>query len=313
MKINTSSVIESFQSKLSHTYEIANKYTGGVVGIFNHALKSFSEAYGSEGAASIAYFVFFSLIPLLLLLVSIAGFFLVDIDAIDQILDVLSHEIPLPRELIENNLRQLYDARSITGIIGLIGLAWSASGSFLSLARNINRAWPDAKFLNVIQGRLFALAIIFGLITAMILWNSTTTVVNNISRIEVPIMGEIALQQTLFWNLSSGAIPWIVICIAFITFYRLVPNTKVRWVEAFWGAIATTVGIYIATRVFTWVLSTGLINFQLLYGSLGTLLAFLSWVYITAFIAIFGAHISSAVAATKRKDKGSNGDEDSIN
>lgn len=313
MKINTNSFKDGIQSKLSLTYNIVNKYSGGVLGVFNHALKSFSEVYGTEGAASIAYFVFFSLIPLLLLLVSIAGFFLVDIDAIDQILDVLSQEIPLPRELIESNLRQLYDARNITGFIGLIGLAWSASSSFLSLARNINRAWSDAKFLNVIQGRLFALAIIFGLITAMILWNSTTTVVNYISRIEVPVMGEIPLQQTLFWRLSSGAIPWFVIFLAFMTFYRWVPNTKVRWVEAFWGAVATTVGIFIATRAFTWVLSTGLVNFQLIYGSLGTLLAFLTWVYISAFIAIFGAHISSAVAATKRKDKGSNGDEDSNN
>lgn len=302
MKIDTRAFREDFQTKISNTHDRANKFTGGVLGILTDAFKSFSEAYGSEGAASVAYFVFFSLIPLTLLLVSLASFFLVDIDTIDQILDVITQEIPLPRELIESNLRQLYNARSIGGIIGLLGLAWSASGSFLSLARNINRAWADANFLNVIQGRLIALAIIAILTILIILWNSTITVFNYISTLEVPIIGEIPLQQSLFWRLSSGAIPWIGVFLAFITLYRWVPNTKVRWVDAFWGAITTTLAIFIATRGFTWILSAGFVNFQLIYGSLGTLLAFLTWVYITAFSAIFGAHISSSVAANRRKD-----------
>ena len=297
--------IKNIQSRIRHAYEWADQRSGGVFSIIGTAFESFSDAHGAEGAASVAYFVFFSLIPLLLLLVSITGFLLVDVDAISEVLDIISEEIPIPRDLIESNLRQLLQARNIGGIIGIIGLIWSASGSFLSLTRNINRAWSRANRLNVIQGRLFALAIIAAIVLLMIIWYSATNFINYISRLEVPFIGEIAIQQTTFWKLSSGAVPWIIIFMAFFILYRWVPNTKVRWVEALSGAIPTTIAIFIATRLFAWFLSTGVVNFQIIYGSLGTLLAFLTWVYITAFIAIFGAHISSAVAAVNREDESS--------
>lgn len=299
LKTKVDPVSSELHTKASRIYHIANKYTGGSIGIIRTAFNSFSDAHGAEGAASVAYFVFFSLIPLLLLLVSITSYFLVDIDAIDQILDILTQETPLPRDLIESNLRQLVKVRSIGSIIGIIGLAWSASGSFLSLARNINRAWSSANRINVIQGRLVALAIIASLVLMIVIWYGVTTIYNYISTLDIPFINTIALQQTIFWRLSSGALPWVIVFLAFFMLYRWVPNTKVALDEALAGAVPTTIVIFIATRLFTWFLSTGMVNFQLIYGSLGTLLGFLTWVYITAFIAIMGAHICSAVSTTR--------------
>lgn len=303
LKTKIEPISSQIHTKLSKSYRKANKYTGGSIGIMRIAFNSFSDAHGAEGAAAVAYFVFFSLIPLLLLLVSIAGFFLVDIDAIDQILDIVSDEIPLPRELIENNLRQLLNARNIGGIVAIIGLAWSASGSFLSLARNINRAWSRANRLNVVQGRLFALAIIAALVILLIIWYAATNIFNYVSTLLLPYIGEIEFQQTSFWQLSTGATPWVIVFFAFFVLYKWIPNTKVFWAEALAGAIPATITIFIATRLFTWFLSTGIVNFQIIYGSLGTLLGFLTWVYITAFIAIMGAHISSAVASERIRRK----------
>lgn len=299
LKTKVEPVSTEIHTRASRIYHLANKYTGGSIGITRAAFNSFSDAHGAEGAASIAYFVFFSLIPLLLLLVSITSYFLVDIDAIDQILDLISQEIPLPRDIIESNLRQLVKVRSIGSIIGIIGLAWSASGSFLSLARNINRAWSSANRINVIKGRLLALAIIASLVLLIVIWYAITTIYNYISSLNLPFFDPIALQQTIFWRLSSGALPWVIVFLAFLMLYRYVPNTKVALDEALAGAIPTTITIFLATRLFTWFLSTGLVNFQIIYGSLGTILGFLTWVYITAFIAIMGAHISSAISAAR--------------
>lgn len=296
IKVSNHLVNKEVKTKLSTTYQWANKRSGGTLAILRRAFDSFSDAHGAEGAASIAYFAFFSLIPLLLLMASIAGFLLVDVDAISELLDFISQEIPIPYELIESNLRQLMRARNIGSIIGVIGLVWSASGSFISLTRNINRAWSKANRLNFVQGRLIALAIVAALVIAIAIWYAFTNIVNYILSFNLPFIKEIALQQTLFWRLSSSALPWLFVFLAFITLYRWVPNIKVRWREAFWGAVAALVAIYIATKGFTLFLSSGVVNFQIIYGSLGTILAFLTWVYISAFIAIMGAHISSSIA-----------------
>lgn len=311
MKVSNDLVNKELKTRVSSTYQWANKRSGGALAIFRRAFTSFSDVHGAEGAASVAYFAFFSFIPLLLLLASIAGFLLVDIDAIGEMLDFISQDVPIPRELIESNLRQLMRARNIGSIIGVIGLVWSASGSFISLTRNINRAWSKANRLNFVQGRLIALAIVAALVIAIVIWYAITNIVNYISSLNLPFIQEIAIQQTIFWRLSSSALPWLFVFLAFITLYRWVPNTSVRWSEAFWGALTASIAIYIATKGFTLFLRSGVVNFQLIYGSLGTILAFLTWVYITAFIAIMGAHISSSIAHFYRdkpsnKSKGSN-------
>jgi membrane protein len=306
MRVSPNLVGKELKTRLSDTYKWANNRSGGVLAILHTAFDSFSDAHGAEGAASVAYFVFFSLIPLLLLLVSISGYLLADVDAIDQILDFIQKDanIPIPRELFENNLRQLLQARNIGSIIGVVGLVWSASGSFISLSRNINRAWPKANRLNFVQGRLIALAIVAVLVVMIVIWYATTNIINYVLDLDLPFISEIQIQQiqkSIFWTLSSSALPWLFVFMAFIILYRWVPNTRVRWIEALIGALVTSVAIYIATKGFTWFLQSGVVNFQLIYGSLGTILGFLSWVYITAFIAIMGAHISSAIAAQTRK------------
>ncbi|MEA3441082.1 MAG: YihY/virulence factor BrkB family protein [Chloroflexota bacterium] len=295
----------NLKKKITDTYNKVNQRSGGIIEILPKAFNSFSDVHGAEGAASVAYFVFFSLIPLFLLLVSIAGFLLVDIDAIDQILDFISPDIPLPRDLIESNLRQLMKARNIGSIVAIIGLIWSASGSFISFCRNINRAWPNAKRLNFVQGRLIALAIVAALVIMIIIWYAGINITNFILSLDIPIIQEIEFEKSLLWQLSSTALPWVVVFLAFLILYRWVPNTRVRWIEAFWGALIASIAIFIGTKGFTWFLQSGVVNYQLIYGSLGTILAFLTWVYITTFIAIIGAHISSAIATIFR-DKGNN-------
>jgi membrane protein len=108
------------------------------------------------------------------------------------------------------------------------------------------------------------LAIVAALVIMIIIWYATTNLVNYVISLQLPFIQEIEIQRTLFWKLSSSAL------------------------------------IYIATQGFTWFLQSGVVNYQLIYGSLGTILAFLTWVYITAFIVIMGAHISSSIASHTR-------------
>jgi membrane protein len=74
----------------------------------------------------------------------------------------------------------------------------------------------------------------------------------------------------------------------------------VRWWEAFWGALVATLAGEIATRGFTWYLSSGIVQYELVYGSLGAIVALMLWIYIGGWIVLFGAHLSAAVARGRR-------------
>jgi len=293
--------LKKIRTTIQSVYQRANHRSGGVVDIILTAGKSFDEQHGAEAAASISYYSLFSMFPLLLFLVSILGFFIEKLGAPVKIAELITQAIPISRDLVYNNLIQILNARSLGGIIGIIGLMWAASSVFITVSRNINRAWSDASERNVIQNRLVAFTMIVVLLVLTGGWIASTILFGLVPKIVIPYFGEIDIFQTQTWYYLSNLLPWSLAFLILLGLYFWIPNTQVKWKEAFWGAIIASIALNLATRVFTWLLSSGLAAFDILYGSLGTALALLTWVYISALIILIGAHLSSAIAQVKRK------------
>lgn len=293
--------LKKIRATIQSVYQSANHRSGGVGDIILTAGKSFDEQHGAEAAASISYYSLFSMFPLLLFLVSILGFFINEIGAPIEIAELITQAIPISRDLVYNNLIQILNARSLGGIIGIIGLMWAASSVFITVSRNINRAWSDASIRNVIQNRLVAFTMIVILLVLTGGWIASTILFSLVPKIVIPFFGEIDIFQTQTWNYLSNLLPWSLAFLILLGLYFWIPNTQVKWKEAFWGALTASIALNLATRVFTWLMSSGFATFDILYGSLGTALALLTWVYISALIILIGAHLSSAIAQVKRK------------
>ena len=293
--------LKKIRTTIQSVYQRANHRSGGVVDIILTAGKSFDEQHGAEAAASISYYSLFSMFPLLLFLVSILGFFIEKLGAPIEIAELITQAIPISSDLVYNNLIQILNARSLGGIIGLIGLMWAASSVFITVSRNINRAWTDASVRNVIQNRLVAFTMIVILLVLTGGWIASTILFSLVPKIVIPFFGEIDIFQTQTWNYLSNLIPLSLAFLILLGLYFWIPNTQVKWKEAFWGALTASIALNLATRVFTWLMSSGFATFDILYGSLGTALALLTWVYISALIILIGAHLSSAIAQVKRK------------
>ncbi len=77
--------------------------------------------------------------------------------------------------------------------------------------------------------------------------------------------------------------------------YRWVPTVHVPWYASFWGALAASIGWKAVSTGFAWYLGSGFARYQLVYGSLGAIVAFLFLIYIIALITLFGAHLTAAV------------------
>ena len=82
--------------------------------------------------------------------------------------------------------------------------------------------------------------------------------------------------------------------VALLLLYRLVPRAKVPWRSAVTGAAVATTGSLVATQAFTLFLESGIGAYDLVYGPLGALIAFLSWVYALALVVLFGAYLGAS-------------------
>jgi membrane protein len=290
----------NFVGKLKKLYGRANHLTGGVLGIIRIAAQHFEEVRAVEAAAGIAFFAVFSLFPLLLALI-VAGSFVLEIEQVQRrVLDVTAEFLPVAERLIERNIRGILERRGAVGVVALLGLVWSATGVLTVLARNINLAWPEAEPRSFVEDRLMALGMVAGLALLLVFSLVSSTVLNVLARFRMPIGGGLSVDETPLWTTLLTAVPRLLVFLALLGLYRWVPNTRVRWMDAFWGALVATPAGEIVTNGFTWYLSTGLVRFELVYGSLGTVVVLMLWIYIGALTVLFGAHFSAAVGRFHR-------------
>jgi membrane protein len=288
--------LTALETRLKKLFHQANQLTGGTLAIVSNTLQGFGKARASGAAASVAYYALFSLFPLLLALVAAGSLVLEDEQALQEAIDLVSNAIPVSQELIRNNIRQVLQSRGAFGLVGLLGLVWSASGVFTNLARNINRAWSETERRGFLRGRLLALAMVGVLAALLILSVVSTTVINLLPRLNVPLWNSTALYETALWPIVTGLLPLLLSFGLFLALYRWVPNTAVPWRAALWGAGVAALLWEVAKRGFIWYLDAGLARYSLVYGSLGTVVALMFWLYLSASITFLGAHLTATVA-----------------
>ena len=112
----------------------------------------------------------------------------------------------------------------------------------------------------------------------------------------MPLVDVESLYGTPLWTALSDLLPWFVIFLLFLALYRWVPNAEAKWSAAFWAALVVALAWEIAANVFAWYVGSGLGRYRIVYGSLGTVVALMFWIYLSGWIIIFGAHLSAAVA-----------------
>jgi membrane protein len=290
---------ENLMVKIKAGYNQVDRLSRGILGILVRAFQTFAGAGAGEAAASIAYYALFSLFPLLLFLVMI-GSSVLEFEQVEQkVLDYTATTLPAAQDLVQRNITQVLAQRGTVGLVSIIGLLWAATSVFTILARNINKAWHNAKPRNFLQRRLMGMVIV-GILTSLLLLSLFSTTIFKLLPwldAQTSVWREsIPLYETLAWQISSRLVPWFFTFVMFFGLYHWIPNTKVRLSEAIWGALVAAIAGEITKSAFTWYLGSGLIKYHLVYGSLGTLVALMLSIYLSSLIILFGAHLSAAIA-----------------
>ncbi len=282
------------RSAINHAITWLIDKLGMIASIMRETWFTFHQSHATEGAASIAFYSLFSLFPLLLVLIVAGSFLLQKVNVQQVLLEWVVTSIPGSRELILQNIQQVLALRGTFGLVALISLVWSASGVFNTMAANINRAFPEAQTRNFFTNRIVALAMIGGLVVIIFLLLFFNTVFRLIPHIDIPILR--TGHQTKVWQIFSLTFPILLNFLVFYLLYWWVPNTNVSRRASFIGALFTTVLSRLFTLLFSLYLSSGFDRYEIVYGSLGTIVALMFFIYLTGWIVLFGAHLTASIS-----------------
>lgn len=236
-------------------------------------------------ASSIGFFTLFSVFPLLLLVVALASNWLDPILAETRIVAELEFVVPGLDSLLGANLQSLVQARGpVTGVAALV-LVWSASSAFNVITRAMDRIWgADINHRRSVW-RHRTLAVITVLLIAVLLLVATMVegpVLTAVNSLLPERLSSIGPYTDRFWAAFLNVILFAVL-------YRFMPHVRLRWRDVIAGAILAGVLWQAAKQLFVMFIGAYLSSSNLVYGSVGAIIAFLTWTYISSVILLFGA------------------------
>jgi len=255
--------------------------------IFNDFLRQVQNDNINVYAASIAFFTFLSIIPMLLLICSMLPLTpITETDFLQVLLNMMPESIdPFVSTLVSEVYSKSFGTISITAIFTV----WSAAKGVMALIRGLNavngvkdkkgylRLCLRAIFFTIV----FLIAImlsLFILVFGRVIMNLVTS---NLPQINT-IVNAILDLRFLF--------VWIILTIIFVLMYVFIPNKKQKFVYQIPGAIFSS----ISWSLFSWGFSLYINSYDAynMYGSLATIIIIMLWLYTSLYFLLIGANMN---------------------
>lgn len=269
-------------------------------GVVGGAVNEFLADNCPHLAAAISYYLLLSLFPLVLAAISVLGFLLRSPDVEARVIQAVTDFIPGSASFVPGIVSDVADARGAAGAIATVGLIWAGMGVFNAIRKSLNTAWGTKQPRPFLLERLMEFGMMLGVGVLMVLSLALTTAFKIIREASLPILGQHFMQGDL---LSQAAVIGTSVFVTFLGFlfvYKFVPNTRVYWRHAVVGALVAAVLFEIVKDAFVWFVGN-FGTYNIVYGSVGVVVALLTWVYVSAVIFLFCAKLISTYAKTRPK------------
>ena len=268
------------------------------VGVLLRAVEKSNEDHAKDMAASIAYFSFFSLFPLLVGVVAGASLFLERDEIQARLNRMLSDEFPGSADFLRTNIEALIDLRGAAGLASVVGLLWAASKMFGALSRGINLALgiPKAHPFYLSRLRYFAMTVVVSLLLLCAVAASMA--------LDVLLQfnpAQLGLDETALGALAGHVASFVFIFLTISLMYMLVPYKRRPWRELLPGALVAAVLFEFGKALFVLYLNS-ISSLQAVYGSLTSVIVLLLWLYFSARVLLFGAELTAARAEAQDQE-----------
>lgn len=268
--------------------------------VVSRALARWDEVDGDQHAASLAWYLVLSLLPLLILMVTLFSVVIAQEEAARELVQWAKQYAPLTvaqeRDAVDA-VRRLLDTRSHLNILAFGLLIWNSLNFLTTLVKTTNRIWqaPAYNWWRLPLKSLALLGVTVSTVLIGVLLPGFARLVQSwlSKRLAIPDWAFAALFQFL---------PWVVMFYGLIMMYRLAPSRSTTFTEVWMGALVATGLIWIGESLFL-VYIYSFASSNLVYGALGGLVIILLWIYFFSSACIFGVCLCAARATTNRPDR----------
>ena len=243
-------------------------------------------------AAGISYYLILSLFPLMLAAISIFGFVVQRPGVEDRVVELVTGFIPVSAAWVQSAILAVADSAGAAGIIATIGLLWAGLAVFNALRKSLNTAWGIKQPRPFLHERFMEFVMMIGFGALMLVSLGLTTAFKVIRESSVPIFGEQFMEGSLMEQSAIIAISVFISFLAFLFLFKMVPNTKVYWRHAAFGALAAALLTEIVKNIFVWFVGN-FATYTFVYGAVSTIIAVMTWSYVSAIILLFCAKLTS--------------------
>ena len=256
-------------------------------------LRRYQDHEGPRVAAAIAFYVLFSSVPALALLIASVTWVIRDphdqAHIVGHMLDLLPTGSEQNREVLVRIVTAVRKASGGLTVLGALGLAWSSLGMFSAARWGLNRAWGTKSRANFLGVRLMDLAAAVGIWMMLLLSALATAAVHILAGDGTPLPASSWLPG-LAWNAAQSSIPAALSFAAFLFVYRYVPSVEHSLKDVFPAALVATCAFEITKHLFAFYVHL-MTKTSPLFATLGGTLGFMLWVYLCAAILLLGAEL----------------------
>ena len=284
-------------------------------GIAKRAFKEFKDDNVTDWSAALTYYAVLSIFPGVIVFVSLLGLLGQGPDTVQKLLDVLTN-VGVPKDAlgsvrgpIEDVVNQQSGKAGLALILGVLGALWSASGYIGAFIRASNAIYE------VKEGRKFyilrPLQILVTVVGVLVLTFITLALIASGS-VAHAIGDAIGLGNTTvtIWNIAKWPIIVILVSLMIAGLYHVAPNVKqpkFKWFTL-GGFLALVLWVIASVAFGFYVANFG--SYNKTYGSLGAVISFLVWMWITNNVLLFGAEVNAELERGRELQAGQPAEED---
>lgn len=244
--------------------------------------------------AALSYYTVFSLAPLLVIAIAVAGFFF----GADAVQGKLVYEIQslIGKDgavLIQEAIKKTSYAESgiIATIISIVTLLVTGSAAFIELQDSLNIIWqvkpkPGRAIMEFIRTRLLSFALIVAIGFLLLVSLLVTTAIN----VVMEYFGNIFSFPPFILQIINIVVSLLVISLLFGMIFKVLPDVKLSWKDVRTGAFVTALLFEIGKYLIGLYLGSSSISST--FGAAGALALVLVWIYYSAQILFFGAEFT---------------------
>ena len=283
--------MKRFLSFSRHSFGVRNRSPWG--SMLSHSLHQFHENDLFTSSAAMSYFGLMALFPALLLLLTISNKIAAGSQMLTHAVDVYPGSSKFLRDTI-GSLSQLGTGAVVTCVILVL---WAGSWVFAVIERALNRIW-GATSRTFWHGRALTIGMV-GMVGVLL---ASTVMVTSImlqlrdisSRLSPRQIERYPLLESVgsaFWQVLFAAVSYLITVALFVLVYRFMPRAQVTLKDTLPGAFLGGLLWELAKYVFAWSLSY--FHYDQIYGSVGAVVAVLTWSYVSSLILLFGAQLTA--------------------